>query len=164
MYCHGASEFEQSRLTQFNFKALLNKEKSFISKPPSCLVLMSVVYFILGGLWPQIKSNTCLCSENTRATRIFFCGHLVFLYRDLNLSKCLPAFYHEIITFWQDLIASNPKSKNDVLEQIVWNNKFIKSDKKSMYLQHWRYAGILKIKDLFDTHAAKLLSVLRLFS
>ena len=27
---------------------------------------------------------TCLCSENTRATRIFFCGHLVFLYRDLK--------------------------------------------------------------------------------
>ena len=69
----------------------------------------------------------------------------------LNLSKCLPAFYHEIIPFWQDLIASNPKSKNDVLEQIVWNNKFIKSDKKSIYLQHWRYAGILKINDLFDT-------------
>ena len=38
-----------------------------------------------------------------------------------------------------------------VLEQIVWNNNFIKSDKKSMYLQHWRYAGILKINDLFDT-------------
>ena len=58
MYCHGASEFEQSRLTQFNFKALLNKANYFISKPPSCLVLMSVVYFTLGGLWPQIKSNT----------------------------------------------------------------------------------------------------------
>ena len=84
MHCHGASEFEQSRLTQFNFKALLNKAKYFISKPPSCLVLMSVVYFILGGLWPQIKSNT-------------------------------------------------------------------KSDKKSMYLQHWHYAGILKINDVFDT-------------
>ena len=58
MYCHGASEFEQSRLTQFSFKALLIKENSFISKLPSCLVLMSVVYFILDGLWPQIKSNT----------------------------------------------------------------------------------------------------------
>ena len=49
------------------------------------------------------------------------------------------------------ILASNPKSKNDILEQIVWNNKFIKSDKKSMYLQHWHYAGILKIKALFDT-------------
>ena len=66
MYCHGASEFEQSRLTQLNFKALLNKAKSFISKPPSCLVLMSVVYFIFGGLWPQIKSNTILFTSSTK--------------------------------------------------------------------------------------------------
>ena len=66
MYCHGASEFEQSRLTQFNFKALLNKAKSFISKPPSSLVLMSVVYFILGGLRPQIKSNSILFTSSTK--------------------------------------------------------------------------------------------------
>ena len=31
MYCHGASEFEHSRLTQFNFKALLNKAKSVLA-------------------------------------------------------------------------------------------------------------------------------------
>ena len=41
MYCHGASGIVQSRSTQFNFRALRNKEKS---KPPSCFVLMSVVY------------------------------------------------------------------------------------------------------------------------
>ena len=67
MYCHGASEFEQSRLTQFNLKALLNKEKSFISKLPSCLVLMSVVCFIVEGLWPQIKSNTILFTSSTKS-------------------------------------------------------------------------------------------------
>ena len=66
MYCHGASEFEQSRLTQFSFKALLNKDNSFISKLPSCLVLMSVVYFILHGLWPQIKSNTVEIRDKKR--------------------------------------------------------------------------------------------------
>ena len=67
MYCYGASEFEQSRLTQFNFKALLNKENSFISKLPSCLVLMIVVYFIVEGLWPQIKSNTILFTSSTKS-------------------------------------------------------------------------------------------------
>ena len=85
---------------------------------------------------------------NVGGPELFKCNYDI---GHLNLSKCLPAFYHEIITFWQDVIASNPKIKNDVLEQIVWNNKFIKSDKKSMYLQHWRCAGILKINDLFDT-------------
>ena len=77
---------------------------------------------------------------NVGGPELFKCNYDI---GHLNLSKCLPAFYHKIITFWQDVIASNPKSKNDVLEQIVWKNKFIKSDKKSMYLQHWCYAGIL---------------------
>ena len=67
MYCHCASEFEQSRLTQFNLKALLNKAKSFISKPPSCLVLMRVVYSILGGSCPQIKSKTILFTSSTKS-------------------------------------------------------------------------------------------------
>ena len=31
-----------------------------------------------------VRYITCLCSENTRATKIFFRGHLIFLYRDLN--------------------------------------------------------------------------------
>ena len=59
---------------------------------------------------------------NVGGPELFKCNYDI---GHLNLSKCLPAFYHEIITFWQDVIASNPKSKNDVLEQIVWNKKFI---------------------------------------
>ena len=76
----------------------------------------------------------------------------------LNLNKHLPVFYREIITFWQDLIASNPKSKNEVLEQICWNNKFITSDRKSIYYPLWRLAGICKIKDLVDTQQKCFLS------
>ena len=81
MYYHGASEFGQSRLTQFTFKALLNKEKSFISKPPSCLVLMSVVYFILGGLMPKIKSNAILFTSSTKrfGVSITQCSGIAYL-------------------------------------------------------------------------------------
>ena len=95
--------------------------------------------------WQYIPKSLLV---NVGGPELFKCNYDI---GHLNLSKCLPAFYQEIITFWQDVMASNPKSKNDVLEQIVWSNKFIKSDKKSMYLQHWCYAGILKINDLFDT-------------
>ena len=85
---------------------------------------------------------------NVGGSELFKCNYDIC---QLGLSKCLPAFYQEIITFWQEVIASNPKNKNHVLEQIIWNNKFIKPDNKSMYLQHWSYAGILKINDIFDT-------------
>jgi len=55
--------------------------------------------------------------------------------------------------FYRDslLIADNPRNRNDVLEQVIWNNKFITFDKKLIYYPQWRQAGILKIKDLFDT-------------
>ena len=56
------------------------------------------------------------------------------------------------------LCACNPKSKNDVLEQICWNNKFITSDRKSIYYPLWRLAGICKIKDLVDTQQKCFLS------
>ena len=87
-------------------------------------------------------------SRNVGGSELFKCNYDI---GQLSPSKCLPAFYQEIITFWQHVIASNPKNKNDVLEQIIWNNKFIKPDKESMYLQHCCYAGILKINDIFDT-------------
>ena len=82
--------------------------------------------------WQYIPKSLLV---NVGGSVLFKCNYDI---GQLGLSKCLPAFYQEIITFWQDVIASNPKNKNDVLEQIIWNNKFIKPDKKSMYLQHWR--------------------------
>ena len=92
---------------------------------------------------------------NVGGLELFNCNYDISL---LNLNKHLPVFYGEIITFWQDLIASNPKSKNDVLEQICWNNKFITSDRKSIYYPLWRLAGICKIKDLVDTQQKCFLS------
>ena len=58
---------------------------------------------------------------NVGGSELFKCDYDI---GQLGLSKCLPAFYQEIITFWQDVRASNPKNKNYVLEQIIWNNKF----------------------------------------
>ena len=75
--------------------------------------------------------------ENVGGPELFKCNYDI---GHLNLSKCLPAFYHEIITFWQDVIASNPKSKNDVLEQIVWNNKFIKLSLSAYEQRFYLYA------------------------
>ena len=79
---------------------------------------------------------------------LFKCNYDI---NNLNLSKHLPDFYRVIIAYWQDLIADNPRNRNDVLEQVIWNNKFITFDKKSIYHPQWRQAGILKINDLFDT-------------
>ena len=49
MYCHGASESEHNRFTQFNLSALSKREKSFMSKPPAVFCLIRVVFFYFGG-------------------------------------------------------------------------------------------------------------------
>ena len=49
MYCHGASELEHNRFTQFNLSALSKREKSFMSKPPAVFFLDKGNLFYFGG-------------------------------------------------------------------------------------------------------------------
>ena len=44
------------------------------------------------------------------------------------------------------------KTKEQILEQIIWNNKFIKIEGLSLYYQEWHNAGISKVKDIFDNN------------
>jgi len=46
-------------------------------------------------------------------------------YNLLDLDKHLPAFYKQIIVYWQDIATTTPKSKNEVLSQPIWNNRFL---------------------------------------
>ena len=84
---------------------------------------------------------------NVGGALVFSCN---YDYKLLSLSNHLPNFYKEIISRLQNIIASTPQSKNDVLAQIIWNNKFLTVDKKSVYFPCWHRAGIVKIPDLFD--------------
>ena len=41
------------------------------------------------------------------------------------LNENLPKFYRDIISYWQKIKNTDPKTKGDVLNQIIWNNQFI---------------------------------------
>ena len=43
----------------------------------------------------------------------------------LPLNENLPKFYRDIISHWQKIKNTNPKTKRDVLNQTIWNNQFI---------------------------------------
>ena len=45
-----------------------------------------------------------------------------------------------------------PQTKEQILEQIIWNNKFIKIEGLSLYYQDCHNAGISKVKDIFDNN------------
>ena len=69
----------------------------------------------------------------------------------LKLSDQLPSFYKNLIIYWQDFRnLDDPQSKGKVLNQIIWNNKFIKINKVSVFIQSWHRAGIQHFSSLLD--------------
>jgi len=49
---------------------------------------------------------------------------------------------------WQRIVAHTPLSKNEVENQIIWNNKFVTIAGKSVFYQSWYEARVKYIKDL----------------
>ena len=84
---------------------------------------------------------------NVGGTELFNCNYDTKL---LNLNKHIPSFYKQVICYWQEIKLSTPENKEAVLQEIIWNNRFIKVNGKSVFYSKWRQNGIKQIKDLFD--------------
>ena len=50
-------------------------------------------------------------------------------------------FYKEALKAWQKLVCSTPKSKEQILDEIIWNKRFIKINGSSVYYKRWHEAG-----------------------
>ena len=68
----------------------------------------------------------------------------------MTLNVKLPAFYNEIILHWQEINNLIPKTKKGVLDQIIWNNSFIKINNVSIYFESWHQVGVTKLSSLVD--------------
>ena len=79
-------------------------------------------------------------------TELFKCN---YDYNLLDLDNHLPAFYKQIIFYWQDIVTATSKIKNEVLSQQIWNNRFLTVNKKMVFFPHCYRAGIKQIWDLF---------------
>ena len=77
----------------------------------------------------------------------------------LPLNGNLPKFYRDIISHWHKIKNINPKTKGDVLNQIIWNNQFIRVNKLSVFFPAWNKVGIEKLSCLFDNEGNTLLSL-----
>ena len=78
------------------------------------------------------KFNLC-CNFDTRKLPIY-----------------LPDFYKECLDAWSDINTSSVVSYDDVVNQNVWDNKFILIENKSCYIKHLVAHGIVKIGDLIS--------------
>ena len=87
-------------------------------------------------------------------TELFKCN---YDYKLLDFEN-LPDFYKQVISYWQDIAATTPKSKNEVLSQNIWNNRFITVNRKMLFFPRWNQVGIRQISDLFDSHESRFLT------
>ena len=58
-------------------------------------------------------------------------------------------FYKEDLEAWQKLVCSTPESKEQILDEIICNNRFIKINGSSVYYKQLHEAGITKVSDIF---------------
>ena len=64
----------------------------------------------------------------------------------------LPAYYKECFDAWSEVNGKTPSCYEEIINEIIWNNKFLCYDKKSMYRRDIVNLGVVKIKDLISAN------------
>ena len=67
----------------------------------------------------------------------------------INISN---EFLKELLEIWTEVhfIQSNGLEENDIKNQLIWYNSFIRVENKPIYYKNWAANGIIKIKDFLD--------------
>ena len=64
----------------------------------------------------------------------------------------LPAYYKECFDAWSEINEKIPSCYKEIINEIIWNNKFLCYDKKSMYRRDIVNLGFVKIGDLISAN------------
>ena len=66
----------------------------------------------------------------------------------VKLKTQFPKYYKDCFDTWSGLNSRTPVTFNDVMNEIIWNNRFICIDKTSVYRSDLVNLGIMKVGDL----------------
>ena len=77
-----------------------------------------------------------------------FLFHCNFEYAYLPLN--LPIFYKQCVCAWSDLKGNAPTTTQDIAHQILWNNRFIRIEKRPIYRSNILKNDFLTVADLYD--------------
>ena len=58
-------------------------------------------------------------------------------------------FYKDALSIWQIINQHTPENKEQILSEILWNNRFIKIQDLSIYYHSWHTAGVTRVRDIF---------------
>ena len=71
----------------------------------------------------------------------------------------LPEYYKECFDAWSDLNGKTPSSYREIINELIWNNRFRCYDKKSMYRRDIVNLGFVKIGDLITENHSFLYGI-----
>ena len=91
------------------------------------------------GNWKLIPKFYYKCTD----TCVFFCSK-----RNAIDYNNIPEFYKSCFNLWSKLHAIQPNSREMVINEVLWNNKYITIDNKSYIFENWQKSGIVRIADI----------------
>lgn len=67
-------------------------------------------------------------------------------------------FIRQILTTWNKLHTHQPKNEQEIQQEIIWENDFIRINMKPFTWHQWKNAGVLHINDLLHSTEPRFLS------
>lgn len=128
--CALISDIDQGGLKMLDIESMINARrviclKKFLEDYPST--------------WKSFL-NSCILSVD--GSLILHCN-----FDTIKLKTQFLKYYKEYFDAWSGLNNSTPVTSNDVMNEIIWNNRFICIDKKSVYRSDLVNLGIIKVGD-----------------
>ena len=68
------------------------------------------------------------------------------------LSQNIPLFYKQVIQSWYEIFCVQPHSKAEILDETLWNNKYILVHDHPIFYDSWERQGITKIHHIVDQY------------
>lgn len=67
-------------------------------------------------------------------------------------------FYTQMFAHWIQIHGTDPLNEKDIRRELVWNNRWITSNGKTLYRPSWQKKGIRRIQDLCNDKEGRLYS------
>ena len=62
----------------------------------------------------------------------------------------LPLFYRDVLSAWENISKHTARTKNEIENEILWNNHEITIGGKSVFYKQWYDAGVKTLPDILN--------------
>ena len=78
---------------------------------------------------------------------LFKCNYSL---RTLPELSFLPLFYRDVLSAWESISKHTARTKNEIENEILWNNHEVTISGKSVFYKQWYDAGVKTLPDILD--------------